>query len=152
MSNLSISQQTTVQPLPVQTAAKPVPQPAPHEAVTQSNLDALDLQMQHKKTKDLLVGLGTIGGLLGGGYTMLASKSVTGMAVGMGIMGSGLMLSRIVDGKDIGSGAVAFVGGGASIGVGLAVGAITKKPLLGALATGAAVVGVLAISKALKEN
>ena len=67
-------------------------------------------------------------------------------------MGLGLMSGRIASGKDIGSGLTAYVGGAAALGVGAAVGVITKKPLVGGLVTGAAVLGVIALSKSLEEK
>lgn len=122
------------------------------EAGKLSTQDQLDLQLKHEKTKNMIVGIATIGGMLGGAGTMLTARSTSGMLVGMGIMGLGLMSGRIANGKDVASGTVAFVGAGAAIGIGTAVGAVTKKPLVGGIVAGAAIMGVLALSKSLEEK
>ncbi|MEZ0368534.1 MAG: hypothetical protein ACAI44_05525 [Candidatus Sericytochromatia bacterium] len=154
MSNLSVN--TSIQTQPVQSAAPAKAQSAPAAADNKPQvlLSEDQLMLQHKQSniKNAVVGIATIGGMLGGAGTMLMAKSTTGMAVGMGIMGLGLLSGRIANGKDIGSGAVAFVGAGASLGIGVAIGAAIKQPLVGAAIAGAGILGTLALSKALKED
>lgn len=150
--NIQVNTSAPVQTLPkADSAAKAAPEKQTiAESPTLNTEDQLRLQMKHQQTKNIIVGVSTITGMMAGAGTMLASRSTTGMMVGMGIMGLGLMSGRIADGKDVGSGVVAYVGGAAAIGVGAAVGFVTKKPLIGGLAAGAAVLGVVALSKSLE--
>lgn len=156
MSNMTVT--NPIQNLPVTAAAKaqsqsaPSPKSEPAAQTQDFSYDQLRLQAKRNDTKNLIVGISTIGGLAGGCLTMLAAKTTTGRLIGMGIMGAGLMSGRIAEGKNIGEGAVAFVGAGASIGIGAAVGYATKQPLLGAAVTGVAILGTLALSRSLKED
>ena len=152
--NIAVTSSAAIQSLPqVDSTAKAAPEKQTVAgSPTLNSDDQLRLQIKHDRTKNMIVGISTITGMVAGAGTMLASRSTTGMMVGMGIMGLGLMSGRIANGKDVGSGVVAYAGGAAAIGIGSAVGFVTKQPLIGGLAAGAAEMGVLALSKSLEAK
>lgn len=155
MSNLTVTNR--IQTSPIQTATKPQAKAAAQSAaqpITMADADQLSLSKMQRdhKIKNAVVGISTIGGLAGGAGMMLMSKSTTGMMIGMGIMGAGLLSGRIAEGKNIGEGAVAFLGAGASIGIGAAVGKLSGQPLVGGVVAGACILGTLALSRSLKQD